>query len=65
MALGLSGLARNLVDGTVEVLVEGDSEAVHELGVLLKKGPGLARVETVERSDLPHELELPNPFETE
>lgn len=60
--LGLAGLVRNLPDGTVEVLVEGGKEALGELEAALGHGPRLARVDGVDKSDIPHEMILPKPF---
>lgn len=51
-ALGLSGLARNLADGRVEVLVAGAAAALAELERWLGRGPPLARVESVQRLPL-------------
>ena len=48
--LGLRGHARNLADGRVEVVVAGDDDAVEALAQWLRRGPPMARVETVERS---------------
>jgi acylphosphatase len=48
--LGLKGYARNLPDGSVEVVVEGPEESFPELERLLRAGPANARVEQVERS---------------
>ncbi len=45
--LGLTGYARNLPDGTVEVRAEGDREQLHQLIGYLKNGPPAARVEKV------------------
>jgi acylphosphatase len=49
--LGLSGHAKNLDDGSVEVVAAGDPEAIEALADWLRQGPPLARVDTVERSD--------------
>jgi acylphosphatase len=46
--LGLSGHARNLPDGSVEVLACGPERAVAALREWLWLGPPAARVETVE-----------------
>ena len=48
--LGLNGYARNVADGSVEVLACGDAAALDELQRWLRKGPPAARVESVERS---------------
>lgn len=63
--LGLTGVARNLDDGDVEVLAEGPPGAVDELERELRRGPPASRVERVDKSELPHEIPLPNSFETE
>lgn len=47
--LGLNGHAKNLSDGSVEVLACGDVAALDELQRWLHKGPPAARVEDVER----------------
>lgn len=49
LALGLRGWARNLADGRVEVVAEGDGAAVEALARWLAHGPPLARVDGVER----------------
>ena len=49
-ALGLTGYARNLPDGSVEVVVNGQEEALSELQRLLRAGPASAQVEHVDRS---------------
>lgn len=48
--LQLFGIARNLADGSVEVWVEGDPEAIDALEQWLYHGPPLARVDRVARS---------------
>jgi acylphosphatase len=45
---GLSGQVRNLPDGRVEVLAEGDEESLMRLEAALWRGPSHARVENVE-----------------
>jgi len=49
----------------VEVLAEGRDEAVAELARALSRGPSMAQVERVDKSDLPREVNLPNSFETD
>jgi len=51
--LGVSGLARNLPDGTVEVEAEGYRQDVDALLAWLRQGPPWSRVDGVEVSDLP------------
>lgn len=46
--LGLGGSVRNLPDGSVEVVAEGDEAAVNSLVAWCRVGPGLARVQSVE-----------------
>jgi acylphosphatase len=61
--LGLRGFARNLADGSVEVVAAGAAHALAELERLLARGPALARVADVEKTEIPHEDTLPNAFE--
>jgi acylphosphatase len=49
--LGLSGYARNLPDGRVEVVASGEDDALARLEGLLRAGPPHARVTDVERED--------------
>jgi acylphosphatase len=46
--LGVTGYARNLADGRVEVLACGEEESVGEFCEWLSKGPPSARVSGVE-----------------
>ena len=46
--LGLRGLARNLPDGSVEVLAQGTAVAIGELRDWLHHGPARARVDEVQ-----------------
>ncbi len=51
-ALNLTGFARNLPDGRVEVLVSGgEAPAIARLEGLLRTGPAHAQVDRVERQD--------------
>ena len=54
VALGLTGYARNLPDGRVEVLIVGEPNATKVLIEWLSRGPPAARVRDVEV----HELQL-------
>jgi acylphosphatase len=51
--IGLRGYAKNLSDGTVEVIAAGDAAALSELEGLLHQGPRLALVAGVECHDAP------------
>lgn len=55
LLLGLSGYAKNLPDGRVEVVASGSAEALDELDGWLHHGPPAARVETVRREPLPEQ----------
>lgn len=46
--LGLRGFARNLPDGSVEVVAQGAVAALDHLCLWLRRGPRGARVETVQ-----------------
>ena len=48
LSMGLSGWVRNLPDGRVEVLVEGEKNSIESLERKLKKGPPLSRVEDIQ-----------------
>jgi acylphosphatase len=50
--LGLTGFARNLADGRVEVVAGGEVAALDELHAWLRQGPAAARVAAVEREVL-------------
>jgi len=47
-SLDLKGYVRNLPDGSVEVVAEGDRERLERLAEQLKAGPRAARVKNVE-----------------
>lgn len=49
-SLELKGWVRNLTDGRVEVLVEGDKDKIEALVVQLREGPPMSHVENVEVS---------------
>ncbi|HSW92738.1 MAG TPA: acylphosphatase [Gammaproteobacteria bacterium] len=54
--LGLTGWARNLPDGRVEVLACGEADKLDALHEWLKEGPELARVEEVVREEVAWEV---------
>jgi acylphosphatase len=45
---GVHGYVRNLPDGRVEAVVEGDDESVERVERALRRGPASARVESFE-----------------
>jgi len=62
MARGLTGYARNLPGGDVEVLACGNASAIDALEQWLRKGPPAARVDQVARSEW--DGEAPEDFRT-
>lgn len=48
LSLGLNGYARNMADGTVEVVAEGPEDKIKELVEFCKKGPERAKVSKVD-----------------
>ena len=52
---GVAGLARNLPDGRVEVVLEGPPDEVAAVLAWLREGPAYARVDTVEVTEEPVE----------
>ena len=47
LSLGLTGYVRNMPDGSVEVVAEGDSRRVDQLIAWCRRGPPHARVDGV------------------
>ena len=62
--LGIHGHARNLPDGSVEVLACGDSEAVQAFVSWLWVGSSASKVTSVEAADAPVSAPLPHGFHT-
>jgi acylphosphatase len=58
-SLGLSGYARNLEDGRVEVVAIGDEPALVRLEELLRSGPANAHVIGVERAEQTNDHQVP------
>lgn len=52
LTLGLTGHARNLLDGSVEVVAYGDTAALDQLEVWLHDGPPTAAVDELYREEL-------------
>lgn len=46
--LRLKGFAKNLEDGRVEVVAEGDQSKINKLRNWIKRGPAFAKVESVQ-----------------
>ena len=61
-ALGITGYARNMPDGSVEVLACGNPAALDSLAAWLEQGPPMARVDSV--SAKPVDTEAPDSFFT-
>ena len=51
--LGLAGWVRNLPDGRVELVAEGEAEALQQLADWLAQGPSEARVSAVALTEQP------------
>ena len=56
--LGVNGWVRNLPDGRVEALFEGDKDKVDQMVEWCEKGPPLARVDKVEVEEEPYRGEF-------
>lgn len=56
--LGLGGWVRNLPDGRVEVLAQGDAQAMARLDKALLQGSPMSRVDGLERFEEPDADEL-------
>ena len=54
--LGVTGSARNLPDGSVEVIACGEQQAVETLCKWLWQGPDYARVDDVRCTDMAYEV---------
>ncbi|WP_018174646.1 MULTISPECIES: acylphosphatase [unclassified Thioalkalivibrio] len=63
-ALGLTGYARNLPDGRVEVLAVGSPDALDRLETWLWEGPRMAHVEELDREVVSPPEPLPAGFDT-
>jgi acylphosphatase len=59
----LRGIARNLPDGSVEVLARGPAPAVDELRTWLQRGPAQARVDEVRETEPEEAVLIPQRFE--
>ena len=50
---GLTGIVRNLPDGRVEALAEGDADSLQRFEAALRQGPSRARVDRIEIDSIP------------
>ena len=51
--LGVYGYVRNLPNGDVEIVAEGDDTAVDRMTTWVRKGPTWSRVDNLQLHDLP------------
>lgn len=51
--LGIGGFVRNRFDGTVEAELEGDPDALRELERRLREEHPLARIDRIDREEIP------------
>jgi len=61
--LAIRGIARNLPDGSVEVVARGGTAAVEELRTWLRRGPAHARVDEVREVSPDAAEPIPDGFE--
>ena len=61
--LAIRGIARNLPDGSVEVVAQGRAAAVQELRRWLRRGPAHARVDEVRETSPDQAEPIPDGFE--
>jgi acylphosphatase len=53
--LPVRGWVRNLPDGRVEIVAAGDEDSLRQIESLATNGPRVARVDHVEKANVPHE----------
>ncbi len=51
--LGIKGTAKNLLDGSVEVLAQAEPEVLDEFILALKEDPGMARIDKITKESGP------------
>ena len=51
--LGLSGYVKNLIDGSVEVFVQGEEPEIQILEEALRKGPSFSHVTDIVKTEVP------------
>ena len=57
---GLTGFVRNLADGRVEVVVEGDPPLVHQFNQDLRNGMLSRNIDRIETAEEPYTGEFPD-----
>jgi len=60
LEFGLTGFAKNLIDGKVEIVVEGPKEKVEEFVEWAKGGSPLCRVDNIETAEEDYTGEFDN-----
>jgi acylphosphatase len=63
LRLGVRGSAKNLSDGSVEVVAQGAGHAVEELALWLQRGPKLARVDSIQALEVAEPVQFRAQFE--
>lgn len=58
--LGVTGWVKNVFDGRVELLIEGDDTAVNQMIAWCYHGPRAARVTEVQEETLPYSGQYPS-----
>ncbi|PNR98509.1 acylphosphatase [Petrotoga olearia] len=53
LRLQLEGYVRNLPDGSVEVVVQGEEEKILKLKKIILQGNGFSRLEDIQEDDFP------------
>jgi acylphosphatase len=61
--LDVGGFARNLSDGSVEVVSQGPEAALDQLEQALRRGPSGAHVAALDRLEVPAEREVSKSFD--
>ena len=61
-SLDLAGWVVNLPDGRIEIVARGSLAHLETLEEAIRHGPQGANVESVEKSDIPHDVVVDNSF---
>ena len=56
--LGLSGTTRNMLNGDVEVVLEGSDKDLEKMKSLLRQGPPSSRVDEIDSEEVKEDLGL-------